>query len=134
MKKNVTVQMNNGVMVNARMMAYVMNIATKMWSYAKEISSNVKNLHSNVKNLHSNGKNLHSNGRTICEEIISKIAEFYSKELEEEITPAKALLLIKAQIAFGAVIITSACAPLCLASAVWFTVACLKVRNYKEEG
>lgn len=120
MKKNVTVQMNNGVMVNARMMAYVMNIATKMWSYAKEISSN--------------GKNLHSNGRTICEEIISKIAEFYSKELEEEITPAKALLLIKAQIAFGAVIITSACAPLCLASAVWFTVACLKVRNYKEEG
>ena len=127
MKKNVTVQMNNGVMVNARMMAYVMNIATKMWSYAKEISSNVKNMHSNVKNMHSNG-------RTICEEIISKIAEFYSKELEEDITPAKALLLIKAQIAFGAVIITSACAPLCLASAVWFTVACLKVRNYKEEG
>ena len=120
MKKNITIQMSNGLMVNGKMTANVMNVGTRISNHAKEIRSKVKNLH--------------GNGKTICDKMIRKIAAFYSKELEEEITPSKALLLIKAQIAFGAVILTSACAPLCLASAIWFTTACLKVKNYKEEG
>ncbi len=120
MKKNITMQMNNGVVIeNGKMVANIMNITMKMISHAKEISSKVKNLHRQSK--------------AMCNKMIDKIAAFYSQELEEEITPAKALLLIKAQIAFGAVILTSANALLCLASVVWFTLSCLKVKNYKEE-
>lgn len=110
MKKNMTIEMNNGSVMGANFVAMVIN-------YVAMVSNSVSKYIEDATEM-----------RDI---LLEKVAALYSKELEMTVSPAKAWALIKAQMAFGAILITMNYLPLCLASMAWFGFTCLKVKNTK---
>lgn len=122
MKKNETMQMNNGsVMMNNGSM--MMRNGGMMMRNSGMMGADMAGiiLGTIAKNVDKVKENFGI--------IMQCVASFYSKELEMEVTPAKAWALIKAQIAFGCVLLTASYIPLFIASLVWFGSICLKMKN-----
>lgn len=115
MKKNATMGANNG-----RMM---MNNGSVIMKKGATIDTNV------MASLVSKASRYISEAKAFGEKMLAKVAAIYSKELEIEVNPAQTWALIKAQMAFGAVLITLNHLPLLIPSLIWCGVACLKAKE-----
>ena len=115
MKKNATMSANNGQMM-------MNNGAVIMKKGATMDTNTMASLVSKVSRYISEAK-------AFGEKMLAKVAAIYSKELEIEVNPAQTWALIKAQLAFGAVLVTLNFIPLLIPSLIWCGVACLKAKD-----
>lgn len=115
MKKNATLGANNGQIM--------MNNGSVIIKKGAGMDTNV------MASLAGKAGRYIAGAKAFRDKMLEKVAALYSKELEMEITPAKAWALIKAQVAFGAVLVTFNCLPLLIPSLVWLVSACMKAKE-----
>lgn len=115
MKKNATMGANNGQMM--------MNNGSVIMKKGATMDTNV------MASLVSKASRYISEAKAFGEKMLAKVAAIYSKELEIEVNTAQTWALIKAQMAFGTVLLTLNYLPLLIPSLIWCGVACLKAKE-----